>query len=127
MDKTYSGSIALTKMKCVVRNMTGKDKKPMKCIIIPVEANMLVAGKEDAYYMPIRIMTKEQTDKFGQNGFISQTVDTKVYKAASDEEKEEFKKLPILGNIKDFSAGGNDNSGTVDESPTVDENDDLPF
>ena len=128
MDKSYSGSIALTKLKCVVRDMKGKDKKPMKCLVIPIEANFLVAGKDNAYYMPVRVMTNEQEDKYGQHGFISQSVDTKVYKEASDEQKDDFKNLPILGNIKDFSGGqSNDNAGAEQEPMGTSEEDDLPF
>ena len=122
MDKNYSGSIALTKLKHVVR----KSKKGAKIIVIPVEENYLVEGKDNAFYMPVRVITKAEEDQYGQHGFVSQSVDSKVYNAASEEEKEEFKKLPILGNIKDFSGGGNDSSGAADNEIEASD-DDLPF
>ena len=76
--------------------------------------------------MPVRVLARSEQDDYGQNGFISQSVDSKVYKDASDEQKEEFKKLPILGNIKDFSSNSGE-SNTVEESDNTDFNDDLPF
>lgn len=127
MQKNYSGSIALTKLVCAIREMKGKDGKPKNCIIIPIDDNYLVEGKDDAYYLNVRVITKDEQDKYGQNGFIAQSVDSKIYKDADDNQKEEFKKLPILGSIKDFSGGGNDNSGKVDEPSALGENDDLPF
>jgi hypothetical protein len=76
--------------------------------------------------MPVRIITKAEQDQYGQNGFISQSVDSGVYKEASDKEKEKINKLPILGNIKNFesSPAANDGGGSMGE---MDEDDDLPF
>ena len=125
-QKSYSGSLELTKLKNVVREMPGKDGKKKKVIIIPVEDNHLVEGKDNRFYMPIRVLSRAEQDDYGQNGFISQSVDSKVYKQASDEQREEFKKMPILGNIKDFSSGGGE-SNTVTESENTDLSDDLPF
>lgn len=129
-DKRYSGSIALSKLKNVQREMKGKDGKMQKVIIIPIAANHLTEGKEGAVYMAVSVLTKEEQDKYKQNGFISQQVDSKVYKSASDEEKEAFKDLPILGNIKDFSQGSGDSaaaSGAVGEDFETPMNHELPF
>ena len=83
---------------------------------------------DDKVYLNVSVLTHDEPDKYGQNGFIAQRVDSKTYKEASDEQKEEFKKLPILGNIKDFSdSSANDSSGTVKEPLGTKETDDLPF
>jgi len=125
--KRYSGSLALTKMKHVIMDHKNKDGRVIRGIFIPVEANHLVPGKENAYYMPISVNTNDEADQYGQNGFIGQQVDSKTYKEADDAQKEEFKKLPILGNIKDFSGNANDNSGSASAAVINPEEDDLPF
>jgi hypothetical protein len=125
--KNYTGSIALTKLTHAVQEMKGKDGKPKKCIIIPVDDNYLVAGKDNAFYLPVSVVVRDEQDQYGQNGFISQQVGSKTYKDASEAQREEFKKLPILGNIKDWgSSVSNDSSGATAEF-TSPEDDDLPF
>ena len=126
-QKNYSGSLALTKLIHVRMEVKGKSGKMVKGIFIPVEENYLVEGKENALYMPIRAIVKDTQDDRGQNGFISQSVDTKVYKEATDAQKETFKKMPILGNLKDFSEGGNDNAGQKSDQIFTPQSDDLPF
>jgi hypothetical protein len=128
-NKNYSGSIALTKMKHVMMNKKGKKGKKIECIVIPVKANYLVAGKDGAWYMPIRVIIRAEEDDYGQNGFISQSVDTKVWKDASEEEQAKMSELPILGNIKDFTkgSGSSDDSSGSAAKEAIDEEDDLPF
>jgi hypothetical protein len=127
-QKSYSGSIALSKLKHVIMKKKGKGKGKIECLVIPIDANYLVRGKEGAVYMPVRVIAKSEEDKYGQHGFISQSVDSKIYKEADEEERGVIKALPILGNIKNFEAGGggNDNSGAAAKE-AIDENDDLPF
>jgi hypothetical protein len=100
----------------------------VKVLIIPIESNKLTL-KDDAVYMSVRTVIRDEPDQYGQDGFISQSVDSKIYKEATDEEKEEFKKLPILGNIKDFSGSGkSDASGAQSANLSASEKeDDLPF
>ena len=126
MSTNYSGSIALSKMVHVRMEVEGQSGK-VDGIFIPIEANHLVKGKEGAVYMPLRVITRAEADDYGQHGFISQSVDSKVYKDATDAQKEEFKKLPILGNIKNFSAGGaSDNTGSASGKKFTPK-DKLPF
>lgn len=124
-QRKFSGSIALSKLQHVRTKRKGKNGK-VDCLIIPIAANFLVEGKDGAVYMPVSIITKTEEDQYGQHGFIGQNADTKAYNAAKDKVKEKMKKLPILGNIKDFGAGGsqaNDNNSAGE----VDDDDDLPF
>lgn len=126
-NRNFSGSLALSKLKHVVMEKKGKSGM-IKGIFIPIAANNLVEGKEGAVYMPCRVVTKAEEDTYGQHGFISQSVDSTVYKNASDDQKEEFKKLPILGNIKDFGGGGDAAAASGAASNNVlTEDDDLPF
>ena len=126
-ERNLSGSIALTKLTHVIMDKKGKDGNLVKCIVIPIEANGLET-KDKAVYLGIRATVKEETDQYGQNGFISKTVKRdKKWSEMSDSEKEAEKGLtPILGNLKDFSlSGGNDSSGAA--SAPIAEEDDLPF
>ena len=99
----------------------------VKGIFIPIDTNNFTE-KDGAVYMEVRVVAKDEEDQYGQHGFISQSVNSKIYKAASDEQKEEFKKLPILGNIKDFSnkSSAADTSGAA-TTTFVSEDSDLPF
>jgi hypothetical protein len=124
----YSGSIALTKLKHVVMNKKGKKGKKITGLFIPVKENYLVPGKDGAYYLSVNIVTKTPQDDYGQNGFVSQN-GNKKWSECSEKEKNAFKALPILGNIKNFddsqSTSQADTSGAA--SSAIDEEDDLPF
>jgi len=122
-NRNFSGSIALSKLV----HAKFKTAKGADAIIIPIAMNNLIVGKDGAIYMPIKVISKTEEDQYGQHGFIAQSVDSKVYSAATDEQKEVYKKLPILGNIKDFSGSSNDSSGAMSTESFNEESDDLPF
>ena len=123
--KNYSGSIALTKLQHVVMELDGQNGK-VKGLFIPTEQNNLVAGKEGAFYLPVRIIAREEEDKYGQHGFIAQSVDSETYKQMSDEER---KALPILGNIKcwDGASQQSDSTGNAGGDQTFTPGKPLPF
>lgn len=125
-EKKLSGSIALTKLQHVIMEKKGKSGM-IKGVFIPIDANLLVE-KDGAVYMSVNVNFKSEQDKYGQNGFISKTTDTTVWKGLDAAGKEEAKKLsPILGNIKDWEGGSsNDTSGAAAHG-VVPEDDDLPF
>lgn len=122
-DKRLSGSIVLTKLESAIITT----KKGNKAILIPLDSNYLTE-KDGAVYMSVGVVVKEEADQYGQNGFISQNLSTDKYKELGKEEAGKIK-LPILGNIKDFSGGGNDSSGTTHIATPIspEESDDLPF
>jgi len=127
-ERNLSGSIALTKLTHVIMDKNGKDGNPVKCLVIPIEANGLEV-KDKAVYLGVRATVKDETDQYGQNGFISKTVKRdKKWSEMTDAEKEAEKVLtPILGNLKDFAlSGGNDAAGAAAPG-VVAEDDDLPF
>ena len=125
-EKKLSGSIALTKLKHVIMEKKGQSGM-IRGLFIPIDANLLVE-KDNAVYMQVNVNFKPEADKYGQNGFISKTTDSKIWKELDEAGKEEAKKLsPILGNIKDWSgSSSNDNSGAV-TAEVIDDDDDLPF
>lgn len=124
---SYTGSIALSKLEHVRMKMKGKKGK-VDCIVIPIDKNFLTKGDEGAVYLNLRLRTTADQDKYGQNGFIAHSADSKMYKEAKDKDKEKMSSLPILGNIKNWDSGSasssNDAGGSKGE---IDETDDLPF
>lgn len=126
-QKKFSGSIALSKLTHVIMTKKNKKGKEIKGLFIPIKENCLVEGKEGAIYIAVTVVTKTPQDDYGQNGFIAQN-GNKKWSEASEKEKEIFKGLPILGNIKDFEdhkgTSSSDSSGSKGD---IDEDDDLPF
>lgn len=122
-QKVLSGSLALTKLQSAIITT----KKGAKCILLPIESNYFTE-KDGAVYLNISVIVREEADKYGQNGFISQKLDTAKYKELGAEKAKEIT-LPILGNIKDFGSGGNDTAGTTEIQGQVnpEESDDLPW
>jgi hypothetical protein len=119
--QTFSGSITLSKLKSVITERKGKSGDMVKGIFIPFDVNFLTV-KENSVYMDVNIHVNEQPDKYDQDGFISHRAPSALYKAATDAQKEEMKKLPILGNFRDFS--GNTSN---DSTSSVDADSDVPF
>jgi len=121
-QKNYSGSIALTKLQSAIITT----KKGARCILIPIEENYLTE-KDGAIYLNCGVVSKDESDQYGNHGFISQRLSSEKYKELGEVAKD--LKLPILGNIRNFQNSGNDNAGVVQVSqesinPEVD---DLPF
>lgn len=129
MQRSFSGSLALTKLRNRIIEVKNKNKQSVTGLFIPIDDNHLVKGKNGALYLPIRVITHNEADKYGQHGFVAQTVDSETWKQASDEQKDAYKMLPILGNIKDFDAFAGDLSGTMEDIPdqTIDDSDDIPY
>ena len=122
-QKVYAGSLALTKLQSAIITT----KKGAKCLLIPIEANHFTE-KDGAVYLNCSVIVRDEPDQYGQNGFVSQKLDTEKYKALGAAIAKEIK-LPILGNIKHFENSGNDSAGATEMQGSVDpENDtDLPF
>ena len=120
--RILQGSIALTKLQSAIITT----KKGSKCLLIPIDANYLTE-KDGAVYLNCSVVVREESDQYGQNGFISQKLDASKYKELGAEKAKEIK-LPILGNIKDFAMQNNDNYGTTYiADPINPEEDDLLF
>lgn len=122
-QKVYSGSLALTKLQSAIITT----KKGAKCLLIPIEANYFTE-KDGAVYLNCSVVIRDEQDQYGQDGFVSQKLDTEKYKELGAEKAKEIK-LPILGNVKHFAGGGNDAVGATQiEAPINPEDEDgLPF
>lgn len=121
-QKFYSGSIALTKLKSALITT----KKGNRAILIDLESNYL-QEKDGAVYIPISVAVKDEEDKYGQHGFISQSVSSEKYKELGKEKVRELG-LPILGNIKNFSNSSDSENIVIQQGITdPEDDDDLPF
>lgn len=122
-QKNYSGSLALTKLKSAIITT----KKGTKAILLPIDENYFTE-KDGAIYLNVGVVVRDELDQYGQNGFISHKLSTEKYKELGAEKAKEIQ-LPILGNIKDFTgSGANDSAGTTQiEGKVNPEEDDLPF
>lgn len=121
MKANYSGQIELTKLKSVILEKKGQTGM-VRGIFIPIEQNILDEFLPGRIGLPISIVVHDEKDRYDNDGFIGQKVSTEVYKSASDEQKEAFKALPILGNIRSFAKTDN-----TPPAQTVDDSTDLPF
>lgn len=95
-------------------------------IFIPIKQNLLLE-KDKAVYMSVNVNFKPEADQYGQNGFISKTTESSIWKELDEAGKEEAKKLsPILGNIKDWTGSGNDAAGSASDE-VIAPGQDVPF
>ena len=122
-QKHYAGSLALTKLKSAIITT----KKGNRAIVLPIDDNFLVE-KDGAVYLPFSMLAKEEQDQYGQNGFISQSVSSDVYKELGKDKVKELG-LPILGNFKHFANNANDSAGAtvINHATDPEDDDDLPF
>lgn len=134
-DKRLTGSVELTKLVCVKTTRKGKDGQDVSGLFIPTDLNHLeeIVKKDDKgniiertgrYILNVNVVVREETDTYGQNGFIAKSLPTEIYKEKKEDKEWLNKNQPILGNIKDWSIGRNDD---VPPPVEVSEQDDLPF
>lgn len=121
-QKSYVGSIALTKLKSALITT----KKGTKAILLPINENYFTE-KDGSVYLNVGVLIRDEQDQYGQNGFISHKLSTEKYKELGSEKAKEIQ-LPILGNLKNFAIQNNDNSGAVQIDGNIDPEDaDIPF
>lgn len=88
----------LRQLKHIEREMKGQGDKMIKCLIIPLEENMIYQGEKGAYLnltaIEIKDRSKFSTDQKDTH-LIKQDVPKEKYEAMSDEQR---KAMPIFGN-----------------------------
>lgn len=104
--------------------------------VAKIKKEWLVDGEKGTYLnCKLRMMPNGKTDKFGNLGFIAQSVPTEIYKAAEKAEKGSGKKIEgvILGNGAELDWGKGAEgqpgvqTGTLRGTDGAADNDDLPF
>jgi hypothetical protein len=125
MMTNYSGSIALSKLVSAKMTAKGKDGKPIQGVFIPFDQNYITV-KEDAIYLNVGVVIRDEKDQYGQDGFISHKMSSEAYKSLGKDKANEIK-LPILGNIKNFApAPVADTAGLMDDGSLTPDSE-LPF
>lgn len=134
-DKRLTGSVELTKLICVKTTRKGQGGNDVVGLFIPLDINHLeeIVKKDDQgnitertgrYILNVNVVVREETDTYGQNGFIAKSLPTEIYKEKKEDKEWLNKNQPILGNIKDWSVGRNDD---VPPPIEVGEDEDVPF
>lgn len=120
-------------LKHVVREFTGKDGKKIKCLLIPIEENMLFEGEKGTYLNLTAIEIKNKVGDSKDTHLIKQDIPKDQYEAMSEDERKSF---PILGNAiywggfkeKDPVASSDLSNSAIDAyMDEKGEPDDLPF
>lgn len=124
----------IKQLKHVEREMKGQGDKMIKCLIIPLEENMIYQGEKGAYLNLTAIEIKDRS-KFSADQkdthLVKQDIPKEKYEAMSEEQR---KAMPILGNAilwgRQESApveSGEISNSAVDAYMNQEEADDLPF
>lgn len=120
--KRFTASIDLKKIK-------GQEMRTQKGTLgyfIPYDQNHVFIG-EKVRSLPIAGAFHDEPDRYDQNGYIKQAVSSEVYKNASKAEKEQFKELPFLGNIKIWQYTEETQQDPESIQAPSEDDDDLPF
>lgn len=131
--RKFAGSIALTKMKHVIKKMKNRSGQLVDVIILPIDANYLVRDTKGRVYIDMNIILHDEPDQYNQDGFMPQKIPTDIWKNATEEQRQAMQKdTPILGNFIDVRSLNNDNSGALPASefqpiPEEENDGDLPF
>jgi len=98
MCANISIKVNLRQLKHVEREMKGQGDKMIKCLIIPLEENMIYQGEKGAYLNLTAIEIKDRS-KFSADQkdthLIKQDIPKDKYEVMTDEQR---KAMPILGN-----------------------------
>lgn len=121
----------LTQLKHVVRKMTGKDKQPIDCLVIPIDENLIFRGEKGLYLDLTAIEIKNKVGDSKDTHLIKQQVGKEVYESMTEEQK---RAMPILGNAiywgrreADPNVSDSLSESAVDQHFDNEEDDGLPF
>ena len=114
-------------------NLTGKDSKVKRCLVIPIEENHLYEGEKGIYADFIAWEMREKKEN-GATHLIKQSLPKEVRDGLTDLEK---KALPIFGDLRDamvekkeldtYSMSGSIPANNTYDATVPEPVDDLPF
>lgn len=93
-------SINLLKMKAAVADVPGRNGNPVRCVILPIEANDLYAktdesGHVTSVYLSVSCFENKKESQYGDTHMVKQSHGKAWNEAHTDEQK---RGEPILGN-----------------------------
>jgi hypothetical protein len=118
--------VNLANLKCVVKPLTGKSGAVQDCLIIPIEANKLIRGKEGIFLDLIAFRLKEMRPDSPDTHCIKQSFSKEYMEALPESEKTA---LPFLGSLIDWDKSTKVNTYADLSTPIPEEEikGDLPF
>lgn len=95
-------SVNLLKMRAAVGDVPGRNGKPVRCVILPIEANDLYAKTDDAghvqsVYLSLSCFENKTESQYGDTHMVKQSHGKSWIESHTDEQKREE---PILGNAR---------------------------
>jgi len=119
-----SGKLNLLQLHGVVKMMTGKDKKQVECIVLPIEKNNLFKGEKGIYLdlIAFEVDPAKRNNDSKDTHLVKQSFPKEVRDLMSEDD---LKKLPILGSLQVW--GERTEGEPVSSSVPQKEEDDLPF
>ena len=95
-------SINLRQFVNIVTDIKGKGGKPVKCIVLPIEANNFITGEEGKgiYVNLIGFPIKERKADKKETHIVKQSFPKEVREKMTEEQT---RALPILGNFTDWA------------------------
>ena len=123
MSKNLSTKINLATLVHARMQMKGKDGGMVDGIFVPIAKNHLFVSEKGGLYLdinhfPIKNPAEGQTDTH----LVKQSLPKEIMEAMSEDDK---KKLPILGNTREW--GGGSRSETALSETVLTEDSSLPF
>ena len=122
-----TGSINLSKLKSALMKIKNKKGDLVECVVIPINDNYLVKGKEGGVYLNIIGYDMEQKPNRKDTHMVKQSVPKEHFEKFTDEQKKE---VPILGNMILWGSANEtqNNSFEADSDSEPQQDDDsLPF
>tara|TARA_A100000164_G_C21908069_1_gene774136 strand:+ start:915 stop:1304 length:390 start_codon:yes stop_codon:yes gene_type:complete len=120
----------LAQLKHAIRNLKGKDKQPIECLVIPIDENLIFRGEKGLYLDLTAIEIKNKVGDSKDTHLIKQQVGKEAYEAMSEEQK---RAMPILGNAiywgrREAEPNVSDSlSESAVDQYLEEDDDDLPF
>jgi hypothetical protein len=92
----------------------------VKIDVTKIDKKRLYEGKKGTYLDLTTFINTDETNEYGDHGFISQSLDK--------EEREQGLQTPILGNVKVFYTDQDQQAQQAPQAPKQDNfDDDIPF
>jgi hypothetical protein len=118
--------VNLANLKCAIKSFKGKSGAFQDCLVIPIETNKLIRGKEGIYLDLVAFPLKEIKDNSRDTHCIKQSFDKEYLAGLPEGDK---MALPFLGSLVDWdkSVKVNSDPEISDIKPDLQISEDLPF
>ena len=116
------GKLNLAALKSVVTEVTGKEGKKLKALIIPIEENHLFLSKQGSVYLDVICFESDKIPEFTHS--VKQSLPKEIRDKMS---KEEQNAMPFLGNLELMTPNADSGQTKSQDLPPAPNLTDLPF